>query len=237
VNADPLVTVVIPTFDRAHCVTDAVDSVLAQTHSAIECVVVDDGSRDDTVAVLHTAFAGDRRVHVLACEHAGVSAARNRGIAQAAGEYVTFLDSDDLMFEPRVERQLTHLRDTGVDAVLCQQRSELRDGAPAPEWADRHPEWWTGPYHTSVLLAREHAERIGGFDETIGLGEDIDFVARLVGAGLRLGTVDEVLMVRRFFGDNLTYLSTDGDYQAVLGAVRRHRARRRSEAPTPGDGP
>jgi glycosyltransferase involved in cell wall biosynthesis len=236
VNEEPLVSVVIPVRDRAYCVTDAVASVLAQTHPAVECVVVDDGSRDDTVAVLRAAFADEPRVRVLAREHAGVSAARNHGIAQAAGQYVTFLDSDDVMFEPRVERQLTHLRDAGVDAVLCHQRSELRDGAPPPGWAERHPEWWTGPYHTSVLLTREDAQRIGGFDETIGLGEDIDFVARLVGAGLRLGTVDEVLMVRRFFGDNLTYQSTDGDYQAVLGAVRRHRARRRSEDAVAGDG-
>jgi len=228
VNAAPLVSVVIPAYDRAHCVTDAVDSVLAQTHPAMECLVVDDGSRDDTVAVLRAAFGDDPRVRVLARDHAGVSAARNHGIAQAAGEYVTFLDSDDLMLEHRIERQLDHLRRTGADAVLCLGEHVLVGDAPPPGWLERHPERQVGFHQTSILVPIGRVRAIGGFDESLAIGEDTDLVVRLVAEGLRLDTIDEVLVVSRVFGDNATY-AVDDDFHALLGVVRRHLAR---SAPT-----
>jgi glycosyltransferase involved in cell wall biosynthesis len=231
-DALPLVSVVVPVYDREHCVVDAVRSVLEQTHPAIECIVVDDGSSDGSVAALRRAFADDGRVRVFTRDHAGVSAARNHGIAHARGELLTFLDSDDLMVEHRIARQLDHLRTTDDDAVMARQRHVLEDGAARPEWLDRHPEWWDGYYHTSILVPTARVRAIDGFDEHLDIGEDIDLVVRLAGAGARVGIIDEALTVRRFFGDNLSYASTD-DFSVMLGAVRRHhtrRARRQAEA-------
>ena len=90
-----LVSVVIPTYNRAFCIAATVDSVLAQSHRTVEAIVVDDGSADDTEAVIRGRFGADRRVVYLRQDNGGVSAARNRGFQAASGAYVALLDSDD----------------------------------------------------------------------------------------------------------------------------------------------
>ena len=97
-TSSPVFSVIIPTFNRADLVLNAVISVLEQTFSNYEVVVVDDGSTDETRALLQP-YAD--RIRYFYQENAGVSAARNRGIAESRGEYLAFLDSDDL-FAPRM---------------------------------------------------------------------------------------------------------------------------------------
>jgi len=105
-----LVSVVIPTYNRAHCLARAIDSALAQTHAAIEVVVVDDGSTDATPALLAERYGGDRRVVVVRQDNAGVARARNRALAAASGDFVAFLDSDDVWWPWKIELQLQAFR-------------------------------------------------------------------------------------------------------------------------------
>ena len=106
----PLVSVIIPTFNRGEWLREAIASVLAQTHPRLEVIVVDDGSRDHTAAVV-CAFGA--RLTYIRQDHAGVSAARNRGVAAAHGEFIAFLDSDDMWQPPKVAAQV---------ALFAQQR-------------------------------------------------------------------------------------------------------------------
>ena len=96
-----VVSVIIPTYNRAHLVTQALDSVWAQTHRPLECIVVDDGSTDDTVSVVtdwkRDHYGDSFSMQVLRQENQGAPAARNHGLEAATGEYVLFLDSDDLL--------------------------------------------------------------------------------------------------------------------------------------------
>ena len=101
-----LVSVIIPTYNRAHCVAQAIDSALNQTHSDLEIVVVDDGSTDDTATLIKKRYAADQRVVYVRQENQGVSAARNRGLRIARGHYIAFLDSDDVWKPWKVELQL-----------------------------------------------------------------------------------------------------------------------------------
>jgi glycosyltransferase involved in cell wall biosynthesis len=228
VSAASTVSVVIPTHDRAFCVRDAIASVLAQTHPEVECVVVDDGSTDDTAAMLRAAFHTEPRVSVVEQPHAGVSAARNRGLHEAHGDFVTFLDSDDLMPPERVRWQLDALGADDVDAVIGRQRQELVGDASFPDWFAAHPEWWDGFCHITICVPLDLARSVGGFDQRLEVGEDIDWVVRLAGTGAHIAQLDRVLVVRRIFGDNLTYRIGPEGPRAMWDAVRGHMSRRRT---------
>jgi glycosyltransferase involved in cell wall biosynthesis len=105
-----LVSVVIPTFNRADLIVECVDSALSQTYANIEVMVVDDGSTDDTLARLkELQNRHGSRISVVSQEHAGVSAARSRGLKASRGEFVQFLDSDDLLYPDKIERQVADL--------------------------------------------------------------------------------------------------------------------------------
>jgi GT2 family glycosyltransferase len=105
----PLVSVVIPTFNRAYCIAATIDSVLAQTHQNLEVLVVDDGSTDGTAELLARRYGDEPRVRVLRQANAGVCAARNHGFRASRGELVALLDSDDLWLPFKLEAQLACL--------------------------------------------------------------------------------------------------------------------------------
>ncbi len=105
---NPVISVIIPTYNRAHLVKDAIDSVLSQTYRDFEIIVVDDGSTDNTKEVL--APYRDK-VKYIYQENQGLSAARNTGIRGARGEYIGFLDSDDLWLPPKLEKQVQILKE------------------------------------------------------------------------------------------------------------------------------
>lgn len=104
-----LVSAIVPTYNRARQLPRAIDSALAQTHPDIEMLVVDDGSTDGTPEMLRARYGGDTRVRVFRQENRGVSAARNRGIAEARGDFVAFLDSDDVWKPWKISLQLACL--------------------------------------------------------------------------------------------------------------------------------
>jgi glycosyltransferase involved in cell wall biosynthesis len=105
-----LVSVVIPTFNRAYCLVHALDSALAQSHQSLEIIVVDDGSTDDTKKLVSDYASRDARVKYIYQENRGVSAARNRGLKAAGGDYAAFLDSDDIWKPWKLELQIACLK-------------------------------------------------------------------------------------------------------------------------------
>ncbi len=105
-----LVSVVLPTYNRAHLIGTAIESVLCQTYAGWEVVVVDDGSSDGTEEVIRGRFAGDARIRYFAQKNRGVGAARNVGMRKARGEFIAFLDSDDAFVPGKLEMQVACLR-------------------------------------------------------------------------------------------------------------------------------
>ena len=122
----PLVSIIIPTYNRAHLIGETLDSVLTQTYSNWECIIVDDGSTDDTAAVMATYLKKDARFqyhHRPSNRLRGGNAARNYGFEISKGEYINFFDSDDLMVFSKLEEQLNIINTT--KSVLCVCQSEL----------------------------------------------------------------------------------------------------------------
>ena len=184
----PLVSVVMPTYDRAAVLPRAIHSVLGQTMPDLELLVVDDGSSDGTAEVL--AGCADPRLRVLRTGHRGVSAARNAALAVASGELVAYLDTDNLWSPQFLEVMVDELRPRDV-AAYCGRHLFLLDG-PLDDARVLARKTHSPPYNPAALLRgnsidlnvlvhrRWLVEQLGGFDEELPRLTDWDLVVRIV---------------------------------------------------------
>lgn len=183
----PLVSVVIPCFNGARFLRAAIDSALAQSYGAVEVVVVDDGSTDDSGAI---AESYGSRVKVIRQENRGLSAARNRAVAASTGEFVTLLDADDVLLPECVANRARILFENGAVGLVAGYFREIDDDGNV---RDRVPELRRigklPPFRQAVrrnwgppvgwTFRREAYERCGGFDPLLRSCEDWDFVIRV----------------------------------------------------------
>lgn len=214
----PLISFIIPCYQQARYVRQAVASVLAQ-QAAVEAVVVDDGSTDDPLAHLGE-LARDPRVKVIRQENRGLPAARNRGIAASGGEYLAFLDADDWLDE-RFAPELLRLLE--ADARLAFAYCDLQRvyEGPPPEDADPGysvggsrrrtsgdilPALLLGGYFSPncVLVRRSAVAGVGGFDEALGGHADWDLWLRLAAEGHAASYLDRRLAYYRIHGSNMS---------------------------------
>jgi glycosyltransferase involved in cell wall biosynthesis len=214
--------VIVPVYNGAAHVGAAVDSILAQeTAEEIEIIVVDDGSTDDIVAALSRFGA---RIQLLRRDNGGVSAARNAGLAVARGDVIGFLDADDLWTEATLA-SLTPLLQSDPEADVARGRTRIiRLDAPDGPAQEMLQPVLVG----SALYRRRVFDRVGLFDETLRLGEDVDFNARLLEAGCREVRSDAVVLVyRRHAG--ATVLSAGQISRGQFDAIRKRLARPRPD--------
>lgn len=185
----PTVSVIIPTYNRAHVLTRALESVLAQTFEDFEVLVVDDGSTDGTAALMAEYEARDERVRYLVQpQNAGVSAARNRGLREVRGAYIALLDSDDEWLPAKLERQVARFEELPDEVGLLY--GGVEDVGPGGVRAVHTPEHRgdlssmmlrRNVIHgtSGVMIRRAAAERAGYFDEGIPAIEDWDYWIRV----------------------------------------------------------
>lgn len=183
----PAVSVVIPAYNRAHCVVEAVESVLGQTFRASEVLVIDDGSTDATREVL--ARYRDR-IRYIRQENAGPAAARNRGIRESRGEFVAFLDSDDLWRPNKLELQVGEFRrDDRMGIVSTNVVFLYPDREVRTPFGEKDTEAIRDGFldeflmvTSSVMIRTECFGRVGLFDETLQYAEDLDLFYRVARA-------------------------------------------------------
>jgi glycosyltransferase involved in cell wall biosynthesis len=108
--SEPLTTIVVPTYNRAYCLPRTVDSALGQTNVRVEVIIVDDGSKDETAALVASRYGSDARVRYIQQQNGGVAVARNTGMRAAQGDYIALLDSDDIWMPWKLELQLACMR-------------------------------------------------------------------------------------------------------------------------------
>ena len=184
----PPVSVVVPCFNAEGTVRRAVASALAQTAPPNVVVCVDDGSGDGTLGVLRDLEAEHESVRVLSGPNGGACAARNRGLAEAAGTYVQFLDADDEIDAGKLEAQVALLERTGAGFVAGAYRWVAADGAvevcapcPGNPWV-RLIEKKLG-ITSANLWRRSAVEAAGGWDEGLPSSQEADLMARLLKGG------------------------------------------------------
>ncbi|MDD4527788.1 MAG: glycosyltransferase family A protein [Candidatus Margulisbacteria bacterium] len=185
---DPRVSVIIPVFNRPMMLREAVDSVLAQKFNDFELILVDDGSQEKTKKILRQySESYPQKIKVFFCEHRGVSAARNAGIAKARGDFLAFLDSDDLWISSKLEKQLQFMDQKG--AAVCQtQERWVRNGKnvnPMKKHTKRSgkiffdclPLCIVSP--SAVMIKKDVFDKVGLFDEKLLACEDYDLWLRI----------------------------------------------------------
>ncbi|MFP6892568.1 MAG: glycosyltransferase [Opitutales bacterium] len=207
----PKVSVVIPTYDRMETLPRALDSVISQTFSDWELIVVDDGSTDGTDEMILRDYPA---VRLHRQENTGVSSARNAGVALASGEWIAFLDSDDAWLPEKLERQLSHLAKEPKLRLSHTDEIWIRNGRRVSQ-PKEYAKAGGGIYRrclplccicpSSVLIRRDLFDEIGGFDETFPVCEDYDLWLRIT-AREPVHYLDEALV--RKYGGHGDQLST-----------------------------
>ncbi len=205
----PLVSVIMPVYNGEEYLAAAIESILAQTFSDFELIVVDDGSQDRSPQIIREYSKRDGRIRFFQLErNQGPSAARNRGIAAAGGDFVTNMDSDDICLPERLQKQVdflltapdigavgTHAKVVDADLQLIYHKTPPRHHAHLMLCQFIEDYTFVG---TSVMFRRPLLQAIGGYDESMGYhtGTDMDMILRLMGR-TRFANIAEGLYLYR----------------------------------------
>jgi glycosyltransferase involved in cell wall biosynthesis len=193
----PTISVIIPAYNAEKYLAEAVESVLGQNYQSLQIIIINDGSTDNTAQVAQN-FGDAVQYHLQA--NGGAPAARNFGVSLAQGQFLAFLDADDLWVENKLARQLQAFdRDPGLDMVFGHvQQFHSPELPPEVRQLIKIPaEIIPGQHIGAMLIKRSSFERAGNFNADLELTELIDWYARASEAGLKSLILPEVVMKRR----------------------------------------
>jgi glycosyltransferase involved in cell wall biosynthesis len=223
-----LVSVIMPVFNGERYLAAAIASVLAQAYTPWELIVVDDGSADASARIARNEPAA----RCLVQRNQGNGAAKNTGLAAARGEFLAFLDQDDLWLPGKLSAQVAALRQhpaagftTGRMAYFFEPGVSRPDWVPAEFLTEPPPAWLP----SGLLIRRAAFDQIGQFDPTLPLCNDLDWLARARDAGLAAVVTPAVVMRRRVHGGNVSYRAAERARELariVHGSTRRKRPAR-----------
>ncbi len=230
----PSVSVIIPSYNAERWIKSTIDSVLAQTYSNIEIIVVDDGSTDESVSVISKNYP---EIKLITQKNQGVAAARNKGIENASSEWIAFLDADDIWLPNKIRDQFELLA-TDREAQMAYSAwhvwpSQTPDPDPdllsllekTRDNSDKFqgPSGWIYPelledchvWTSTVLAKRTLFEQIGKFDATLKIGEDYDLWLR-ASQSTKILRVAKPLALYRIHPTSLTKSTPSENYQAIV---------------------
>lgn len=226
----PLASCIVPVFNGERYLAETVDSILAQTHSPLEVIVVNDGSTDGTSGI--AASYGDR-IRYIFQPNAGPAAAYNAALDTAQGDFVAFLGADDLWHPEKLERQLgcfearpdldlcvTHLRNFWIPE-LKEEEERFRD--------HRLGQIMPGYTSATLLARRKLFEEVGRFDPTLQHGHDFDWFLRAAEHGATMELMPDVLMFRRMHHANRSRRLASESRMAFLRILKASLDRRRQQ--------
>ncbi len=216
----PLVSVIIPVYNCEAYLAEAIGSVLAQTYRPLEIIVVDDGSTDGSADVAHRF---QNTVEYCRQTHRGSSAARNAGVELAQGDYIAFLDADDLWLEDKLDLQMASFHESPALDLVFGHVEHFHSPDLDADVAERMycPSDPMPGYLAGAMLARRAAlQRVGPFDQSLRVGEFVDWYSRAMDAGLVSLMLPATLIQRRIHSGHLAVRRRDSqtDFLRVVKA-------------------
>jgi glycosyltransferase involved in cell wall biosynthesis len=201
-----LVSVIVPVYNADKYLGEALESIVGQTYSPIEILVVDDGSTDNSVNVAKSF----KSVEIISRKNNGAAVARNIGLKNCRGEFIAFLDADDYWVAHKTQRQMSYFYENpGVDCLAGRFRNFFETGASIPSGINKtdflDDNLGKMPTLGTLLVRRNVFDRIGLFNPKLRIENDLDWLIRVRDAGIRLVSLDEILMFRRLHESNLSY--------------------------------
>jgi glycosyltransferase involved in cell wall biosynthesis len=224
----PLISCIVPVYNGERFIAPTIESILRQTVPRLEIVVVDDGSTDGTRERLHEYST---HVHLIGKDNGGHASARNRGIEASKGEFIAFLDADDLWHREKLARQLRRFE---VRPEIGVSFTHIINFSGEPPQLDADPEFSPQgalPGYTSVtmLARRDLFDRIGLFDESLRHGNDRDWLLRAAEQDVAIDLLPSSLVFRRLHDSNRSAslaVESRAEYVRILKAsLDRRRAR------------
>uniref|UniRef100_B8HPX1 Glycosyl transferase family 2 n=1 Tax=Cyanothece sp. (strain PCC 7425 / ATCC 29141) TaxID=395961 RepID=B8HPX1_CYAP4 len=200
----PLVSVIIPLYNYENYIKIALNSVFEQSYRPIEVIVVDDGSTDNSAAIVRT--YQDVRYYYQTNQSAAV--ARNNGIAVANGEFIAYLDADDLWHPEKLSIQVSYMvAHLEVDITTTSVLSFLEPETQIPAWfnPDRELGETNGIVLSAMVVRKNVFDQVGGFSTAYVASEDTEWLCRAKDAGISIVTIPKPLTLKRLHGSNLTW--------------------------------
>jgi len=228
-----MISVVIPTYGHRDYVLQTLDSVFAQTYTDYEVIVVNDGSPDDTAELLRPLVEAGR-IRYIEQENQGMSSARNRGIAEARGEYVALLDDDDLWPPDKLQTQVEALRERPEAVLVYGRPALLKEDESIYIFEDptypsgsvyeqiREQCWFLGP--AQALIRTDALQKVGGFDPRLWATDDWDLYIELARLGEFL-FLDRVCLFYRVHATNASRTNAVRHVNNLFKLMRKHSGR------------
>ncbi len=199
----PDVSVIIPVYNGEHNIKTSLNSLLEQSYSNFEAIIIDDGSHDNTSEVISELVGDDKRFKYIYQENSGVSKARNKGIVNAKGKYICFLDSDDRYIETFIEKMFAQIEAEDADVCYCGHNyvtpTESKELKMKFKKGDILTDYIDGSVHihtTAWMIKRALLEQYDiAFQEGVSWGEDIEFFSEV------LSVTDKVTFVKEYLTD------------------------------------
>ena len=226
ITKEPLISIMMPTYNNAKYIKQAIESIYAQNYDNIEIIVVDDGSTDNTKGIVQQY----KDIKYFYIEHKGISVARNTALEKSKGEYIAFLDSDDYWLPNKLNTQMQYFKDhPDCEIVFTKYENFFEDEKLKTNKRAMHEkmmEKFLKQYLPSSVIKKELFEKYGNFDENFSGVEDTEFLYRLLKKGASIShIIPEVFYIRRIHGQNVT-LNYNQDTVKYITAILRKGVRK-----------
>ena len=228
----PLVSVVMPVYNTEKYLAEAIESILTQTFTNFELIIVDDGSTDGSAEIIRAYERRDERIRFVQLgENMGDAGARNAGIALASGMYIAFMDGDDISLPVRLQKQVNVLEShpeiggVGTHAKVVYEDLQYKFARKPPEYHALillEQLLLGDPFvHASVMLRRNILLDVGGYDQSMRYSSDTEFMTRVMGQ-THFANISECLyLYRRHEGQNTSHRNSQRDNDGLLMRTRR----------------